>query len=975
MEGLIKMGLKEAYLKIEDKWFDFLDFLDDKGIPVYTLIDPLEKNGIPSMPVYLTLLVAIVAGIFFFSSGGSGFSLSGGVPVNLQLTNVLNESIPGTLSILDMQGNLVRTLSSDNGSFNLKLKNGDYYLTFNSSNCTALENQFIEISGEPVNKNFSLECQGLSLRSDVSFCFTPEQTGKIQITGYENGLPVSSDECSASDCRANLANDGRSYKFSKGNLESQLFTFNDLLGYMNSQDNCIPLNEKVKEPKPMEKVVLKIEDQQGQVVKFADVQLVNPEDDESVLQEQLTNDKGVAVFKEVELGTKFQVKILGTENTTTYLHDVVYTVPHGGLIETIKINRSASSKVQVQIQKEIGLDYAKGALISLIDEDSGKVENTKQANSTGEVVFGVEKNKEYTIGIWYRDYGYIERNLIGGEDLSVIMNMTQEKGNIQASVFLEDEPLAGVKLTLYDSEKKEVGIPVAVTNTQGQTAFYDVPAGDYCIIAHRNIGGPSDCKDVTVNPNETTNVEIDLQKLKFSYLFHVQKQVKEGNSTSFVGLKNAEVNIYEAENTSGEKVASGTTDRYGNVKLELPEELVPLVSVNYNEGQIKYITEETLGEVKENSSVNITVKKLALEAHLMGVMDNNNKMLNLSSDKIAADSNSYYAVISIGLPNYKGKKWDKVSFTISSESGAVEFYQGSDANRNGFKPTQGNELLITRTFELTSYKLGNESKDGKTVIVKIPFIVKSTSLGNDSEKKLTLDLKTTWTSGSDEFNYPEQGSEQLNFNASREKCGMIGSFLVCSTISTGGRSLNPFASSSLNVGLGKKVQLVYEIINEQESEFNGDVLLTDTEQGLKPNSLTAYVGGKELSQYTDISYDKDTGTTTIHVNGLKPFEKMSIIANMTAIKPPTSIMQLTIGSDSKDLYSISIQGQDTPIFVLTEPSNGLFDLTNSMTFYLKSNLTGDKIPVTWYLSSTRIKNLEGGELAISTLNKGLNQIH
>ena len=93
---------------------------------------------------------------------------------------------------------------------------------------------------------------------------------------------------------------------------------------------------------------------------------------------------------------------------------------------------------------------------------------------------------------------------------------------------------------------------------------------------------------------------------------------------------------------------------------------------------------------------------------------------------------------------------------------------------------------------------------------------------------------------------------------------------------------------------------------------------------------------------------------------------MSIIANMTAIKPPTSIMQLTIGSDSKDLYSISIQGQDTPIFVLTEPSNGLFDLTNSMTFYLKSNLTGDKIPVTWYLSSTRIKNLEGGELAIST---------
>lgn len=60
------MGLQDiidgAYAKIEDAFYGFLDFLDEKGVPVYAVVDPLEERGIPALPLalFLVLLVGFV---------------------------------------------------------------------------------------------------------------------------------------------------------------------------------------------------------------------------------------------------------------------------------------------------------------------------------------------------------------------------------------------------------------------------------------------------------------------------------------------------------------------------------------------------------------------------------------------------------------------------------------------------------------------------------------------------------------------------------------------------------------------------------------------------------------------------------------------------------------------------------------------------------------------------------------------------
>ncbi|MFH0954803.1 MAG: carboxypeptidase regulatory-like domain-containing protein [Candidatus Micrarchaeota archaeon] len=63
-----------GYTAAEDKFFDFCDFLEDKGIPIYGYTNFLEEKGIPAFPVTVALLIVIlslIGWLFFFNSGSA----------------------------------------------------------------------------------------------------------------------------------------------------------------------------------------------------------------------------------------------------------------------------------------------------------------------------------------------------------------------------------------------------------------------------------------------------------------------------------------------------------------------------------------------------------------------------------------------------------------------------------------------------------------------------------------------------------------------------------------------------------------------------------------------------------------------------------------------------------------------------------------------------------------------------------------
>ncbi|VVB99259.1 Carboxypeptidase regulatory-like domain protein [uncultured archaeon] len=77
------MGISEQiggfYSAIEDKFYGAMDFLSDRGLPVYAVIDPVEERGVPFFPLaaaLLLLLLFLLYGFLFLAKGEVTMTLS-----------------------------------------------------------------------------------------------------------------------------------------------------------------------------------------------------------------------------------------------------------------------------------------------------------------------------------------------------------------------------------------------------------------------------------------------------------------------------------------------------------------------------------------------------------------------------------------------------------------------------------------------------------------------------------------------------------------------------------------------------------------------------------------------------------------------------------------------------------------------------------------------------------------------------------
>ncbi|MEK6820853.1 MAG: carboxypeptidase-like regulatory domain-containing protein, partial [archaeon] len=83
------MGLKEIYHAVEDHYYRVLDFIDQHGIPVYRVVDAIEAQNIPSLPIALFALLIVVGGLVVVLGG------SGGTALTVLVTNDTQDPIAG----------------------------------------------------------------------------------------------------------------------------------------------------------------------------------------------------------------------------------------------------------------------------------------------------------------------------------------------------------------------------------------------------------------------------------------------------------------------------------------------------------------------------------------------------------------------------------------------------------------------------------------------------------------------------------------------------------------------------------------------------------------------------------------------------------------------------------------------------------------------------------------------------------------
>ncbi len=219
------MNIREAYANIEDKWYEFLDSLDDKGLHVYKIIDPLEDKGIPSFPLFIGLVIILILALIW-ALMGSGPSATGGI-LNVVVTsngkNLQGASISASLGGLP----IASAVTGPNGAKLHIPKPGTIELTVQKDNCNTVTKTIL-FNGSTKTITISTNC---STPVNTNSCVNiPKDLAAIPLSTPSGDTPTK--------CQVYLIKqDGTTEKLDWDISDGQVLV---------TSGGCIPLEDKVR---------------------------------------------------------------------------------------------------------------------------------------------------------------------------------------------------------------------------------------------------------------------------------------------------------------------------------------------------------------------------------------------------------------------------------------------------------------------------------------------------------------------------------------------------------------------------------------------------------------------------------------------------------------------------------------------------------------------------------------------------------
>lgn len=116
---MISEKLSAIYAKIEDGFYGIMDSLDEKGIPVYKVIDFFENKGIPFFPMFIAVIVLLIGLIV-------GLTLISGTinpTINLSIQDDAGTALSGVSVTIKNAGAIIFGPKTLNNNANIELQN------------------------------------------------------------------------------------------------------------------------------------------------------------------------------------------------------------------------------------------------------------------------------------------------------------------------------------------------------------------------------------------------------------------------------------------------------------------------------------------------------------------------------------------------------------------------------------------------------------------------------------------------------------------------------------------------------------------------------------------------------------------------------------------------------------------------------------------------------------------------------------
>ncbi len=865
--------LLNAYYAVEDRWFDLLDWMDGKGVPVYKLVDPIEKHGIPSLPVFAAVLMLVVyftAGIV----GGLGGAGPQPVPISISVVSNTGASIPNAkVQLFDQEDNPVDGGYTDaDGLLSLNVLPGTYTVKVAEvENCEDAEEE-ITVQGQQAQPyTITLNCQGIKpAASQVTFC-VQDSEGKVflpnvtytEYSGY--GYKVKTGECTGTSCTLTAVKDHTySFRAVYGADEYYLkgVTWEDLTRAGQSTE-CLKLEKQERTPKEMGSVCVTVYSPDQKVVPYAvSVELY---DAHSGSTKKVARTRDGTACMDYPLYSPFRIGVL-SEDYLYYKSNLTYE-----LNESV---RSLSLNVTLEDAESTTFITKKAGEVAALPNVHYKVFDRNrvkfleaETNANGRSTVGLKKGEEYTAMFYKYLYEVKEANVtVGGENVVELTRLNpNDYGSLAVDVFYEDGSYAdGVDLKLYrleNNKPEEWAAPDQTTDSYGHAVFPWVEPGDYCVeaVKGKSMTPCSSETTVTVEAGKQAYLQVRMESEKVNIMVVV-------SSPSGERVKGAKVSVESKwlDRTEQETNAAGVAFFEGLIR----KDTVVDVDAKYVDPETKetYYTMLPGVVMDTDKTLNITLTRPNASVNVMGLEFSSGE----TQDKLTAGK-WYYLVVSYGLlQEYKNTSIElKLPDEMISVQAEQEYEYDAGDNKIRIIDSQPQESAVKQ--------------------VRIPVYVRHWK-GSES-KELVIRYHGSWQKPQVTVRDPGEGEKEFKITAYNGEGTYLpgeGLTVIWSLFDSENRPL----SSPVQLSPGEDATAVVTVVNEKPETYNKDISLSVSGEGnlLRVNEVkykcegetTAHAVTRTGNKYIISRYCP--GATESDY-GLRPFKSLTITMKLHALTP------------------------------------------------------------------------------------------
>ncbi len=565
------MGLKDIYYSLEDKYYGFLDWLDEKGVPVYGLVDAIEASNIPSFPVFVLVVLLLLFGIFFLAGGMNLFGGQSSVVLSFadsQSGNSINNSFdisyrwadnaPTTVSVSDGQAKFnapigqeitlnitaptdyedateTFTIPEDYAEFSKKIRL-DPKITLVSKTIKFKNSETQQLLSDSLFANF--DCT-----SNSEF-FEQKQVvgGEIRI----DNIP--------SDC-GELVVDivGDNYTVVYGRI---------------SLSGTAP--EVLLEPRTVDKgsAYVSVKNADGDPLSNILVQIYSS--DGFKAREKYSNTSGTVEFLDIDVGSYYLVAS-DSEGTYKPLTTTSKQISKDSVASFDAVMESTtSSKLTVKIIDADTKSAVQSAMIEIRNEQSYKIAGPKYSDSSGEASFDLPSNAVYNISV--EKSGYItartSTTLTGSSTVQVFISTEDisNTGFLEIEVVdLEGLPIQGAMLVLKDADDHTVIDDSKATGSDGKAEYTLEEGLRVYVEAKKSSFPPSVSEQETIIASKISSLKITLSI---------------GSGTAEVNVKNETgetvpgTKVEKIDAVTGAVLSSAIADSEGKAIIKVREDEV-----------------------------------------------------------------------------------------------------------------------------------------------------------------------------------------------------------------------------------------------------------------------------------------------------------------------------------------------------------------------------------------------------------------